>query len=192
MLLKIEHDFKYNKEQLNFKYKQDQDIEFNKMQITGRNGSGKTTLLNGIYNGKGLVANCKRSEIVKISQFTSLFNNLTIKENLVLHSDEWQINFDKFCYFFPEIDINVKVKELSGGQKQILNIVIGLSMECKLYLIDEPFNNLDARRKKQLSDYLALLECALIIVAHGEVLVFCDKRLNINDEEISYETNVIS
>lgn len=162
-----------------------QPINFRKMQIKGKNGSGKTTLLELIFNQNDI--SIDTNNIIFVRQFLNLFENLSIKDNISIHLDNWEHVFDSFQQYFPNIDPKVKVKTLSGGQKQILNLLLAFCHEADLYLIDEPLNNVDYINKAQLIRFLKQFNGSMIIVAHGENFEFCETKLVVKDRVISYE-----
>ncbi|WOO91905.1 ABC transporter ATP-binding protein [Mollicutes bacterium LVI A0078] len=55
------------------------------------------------------------------------------------------------------------MKTLSGGQKQLVYLLISLSTNYELYLIDEPFNNLDKDRVEYIKALIMSKNNVLII-----------------------------
>ncbi|MEM2273475.1 MAG: ABC transporter ATP-binding protein [Candidatus Bathyarchaeia archaeon] len=135
--------------------------------IIGPNGAGKTTLfrtimgLTDIYSGSILfnnhnIANLKPNRIVKLGisyvpQRENFFENLTVKENLllggyILEEDERLSLMKEVLELFPILArkdyINRKAGKLSGGERRMLAIAMGLMKKPKLLLLDEPTEGL--------------------------------------------------
>jgi len=135
--------------------------------IIGPNGAGKTTLLRTIlglvniysgeiiFNGQSLVG-IPTNRIVKmgisyIPQRRNIFENLTVRENLIvggylLDRDERESRMEEVLSLFPVLAksdyINRKASKLSGGEKKMLAIAMGLMRKPKLILLDEPTEGL--------------------------------------------------
>lgn len=150
--------------------------------LSGNNGIGKSTLLNivtkSIKPQQGEVAiTC---DYIYINQAPLLLENLTIKKNVnFFNKTNSEIIFKKL----EELNINKnqKVKLLSGGQKQLIYLFISLYSNYDLYLIDEPFNNLDKNRIQLIYELIAEKE-NVIVVDHLKKFQF--KNLEIKNRGI--------
>jgi ABC-type lipoprotein export system ATPase subunit len=73
------------------------------------------------------------------------------------------------------IDIHKKVDELSGGQKQILAILMALQKPTKLLLLDEPTAALDPKNAHMVMQCLQKLaqelDITVLIISHDKELV---------------------
>lgn len=67
-----------------------------------------------------------------------------------------------------DIDINKKVRTLSGGQKIKVLLACLLLSNVDILLLDEPTNNLDIEAIEWLENYLMKSEKQMIIVSHDE------------------------
>lgn len=128
--------------------------------LIGHNGSGKTTaisVLTGLLkatSGSGRIYNYDiNKEMEKIRKMISvcqqndpLFDDLTVKEHLVLYSrlkgvEENKI-MDEVNEMLKEIDLveksNCRTLELSGGQKRKLCVGIAFIGGSKVVFLDEP------------------------------------------------------
>jgi len=141
----------------------DINVEVPKKQITvvvGPNGAGKTTLLNSIvglatihsgdiiYEGRS-ITKIPTHKIAKIGisyipQLGNVFANLLVRENLVmaghiLEKDELKDRMDEVLDIFPVLKkfLNRKAGTLSGGERRMLAIAMGLMRKPKLMLLDE-------------------------------------------------------
>lgn len=113
--------------------------------IFGSSGCGKTTLLN-IISGKdhdyeGTVE--IRGMIQYIEQEVQLFEQMSIKENLALVSDD-QERIDEYLKKLQLYEERTKkVKKLSVGQKKRVQILRAFLSDCDYLLCDEPTAALD-------------------------------------------------
>ncbi len=149
-----------------------EDINFTIMQgevhvLVGENGAGKSTLikiLSGIYGpdpgsliiwqGKQLTINdpivAITNGIVPIYQDFSLFENLTVAENisigLQVEKKKKTINWKKMYSAAEEvikrvhlnIDLDEKVQNISVAKQQMVAIARALAYDVKLLIMDEP------------------------------------------------------
>lgn len=60
---------------------------------------------------------------------------------------------------------------LSHGEKQRLVLAAILAMRPKYLILDEPTANLDFKNRKKLGEYLAGLDCGIIIISHDKTFV---------------------
>lgn len=160
------------------------EVSFNKLQIQGENGSGKTTLLNRIYHKRDGIS-VDGSSVNYINQKLVLLMNMSIKDNVeLLAPDNSSDIIIEFLSIFQDIEITTIVKKLSGGQKQMLNFLIGFSQPKDLYIIDEPFNNVDNEKREIIREKLIMTKSNLIVVAHGYSFDFCETKLKLEEGEL--------
>jgi ABC-2 type transport system ATP-binding protein len=142
--------------------------------VIGPNGAGKTTLLSilaGIQKPDGGTVSRAPREIGWVPQQAALYGKLTVAENLRLFA-----RLEK-C---PDVNGAVErmldqagleeragdpVSELSGGNRQRVNIAIGLLAQPDVLLLDEPSAALDPRQRERLWEFiLALAERGTTVV----------------------------
>lgn len=187
------------------------DFTINKNEIVfvvGKSGSGKSTLLKLINNTLQMksgsifykdtnILNIKpvelRRNIMMTSQENFLFD-MTIKENfhefyklrdLENLTDDEIVKFLKITDF--DVDVNLDVEKLSGGEKQRVFLAIALSMRPAVLLLDEPTSALDRNTAfnmmKNIVDYCKHNDITLVVVSHARNLVdeFADKTIDLGD-----------
>ena len=187
------------------------DFTINKNEIVfivGKSGSGKSTLLKLINNTLQMksgsifykdtnILNIKpvelRRNIMMTSQENFLFD-MTIKENfhefyklrdLENLTDDEIVKFLKIADF--DVDVNLDVEKLSGGEKQRVFLAIALSMRPAVLLLDEPTSALDSNTAfnmmKNIVDYCKHNDITLVVVSHARDLVdeFADKTIDLGD-----------
>ncbi len=156
-------------------------------EIVGENGSGKSTLLKLIatilkptYGSIDFSidsnSNIKpQKSIIYITHNSQLYQNLTVKESIIFFSKLYNIEFEKikaFQEFFLEKFKNKKIKELSRGMAQFLNLIIGIEANRDIYLYDEPFSGLDKKRVEEVKEIIFNQYKNgkfIIFVSHSEV-----------------------
>ena len=134
--------------------------------IIGPNGAGKTTLLSiiaGIQKADGGELMTHPDEIGWVPQQAALYGKLTVAENLRLFA-----RLER-C---PDVDAVVEqmlsqtglqeraddqVSTLSGGNRQRVNIAIGLLSAPAVLLLDEPSAALDPRQRGRLWEFIRAL-----------------------------------
>ena len=176
--------------------------------VVGKSGSGKSTLLKLINNTLQMksgrifykdenILNIKpvelRRNIIMTSQENFLFD-MTIRENfhefyklrdLEELTDEEITKFLKITNF--DVDLNLNVEKLSGGEKQRVFLAIALSLDPEVLLLDEPTSALDNKTAfdmmENIVDYCKHNDITLVVVSHARQLVdeFADKIIDLGE-----------
>ena len=178
--------------------------------IFGPSGSGKSTLLklmkptsllNGnvvgeiLYEGKTF---SNLNEKQKVSDIGFVYQNpdhqIVVEdvwhelafglENLGLSTVEMKVRIGEMANFFGiQHWFRKKVSNLSGGQKQLLNMASVLVLHPKLLILDEPTAQLDPIAAKELMNMLGRINQEL-----GVTIVIVEHRL---EELLSYTTQFV-
>lgn len=130
--------------------------------ILGRNGSGKSTLLEIIFGtisaehkfirvGNQVIkkASDNKNLIHYLAQNYFLPNHLKIKSIIELicnKENSESLKTNKLIEHF----LNEKPRNLSGGEKRLVEILIMLYSDCKFLLLDEPFHSLSPKMIKEI------------------------------------------
>jgi ABC-2 type transport system ATP-binding protein len=134
--------------------------------VIGPNGAGKTTLLSilaGIQRPDGGSVSLPPGEIGWVPQQAALYSKLTVRENLALFA-----RLEKVPDPAGAVDRMLEltglgsragdqVGVLSGGNRQRVNIAIGLLAAPDVLLLDEPSAALDPRQRERLWEFILRL-----------------------------------
>src|SRR4051812_34834512 len=134
--------------------------------VIGPNGAGKTTLLSilaGIQRAdEGRVSRTPK-EIGWVPQQAAVYGKLTVRENLELFARLERAD-DPAAAVERMLDLTGlrnragdQVGKLSGGNRQRVNIAVGLLGEPEVLLLDEPSASLDPRQRARLWDFILAL-----------------------------------
>lgn len=134
----------------------------NKLNLfVGENGVGKTLLLDLISdldnNRPPSFSNFPRSkEIIYQTQGIPFISEVTVSQTLKLINHLTGSKLDLFTKLPPRIKKNLDTRfgNLSGGERRFLIIWASLHIDRKLYLLDEPFANLDPRTMFELFEVI--------------------------------------
>ncbi len=178
--------------------------------LIGPNGAGKTTtfyLIAGlvkcdkgkiIFDSKDITSlpMHKRSKIgIKyLPQEPSIFQNLSVYENLYgLAEISFQTKQEIASFMDQSIEefnlteiLNLKGRQLSGGQRRKVEIARTLAAQPKVILLDEPFAGIDPIAIEEIKQVLISLtkkNIAILITDHNvrEALEICNKAIVINN-----------
>ena len=184
--------------------------------LLGPNGAGKTS---SFYIIAGLMHADKGSVILEKNDITrmpmhlrsnlglkylpqepSIFLNLTVKDNLyglaeLSFKDKADIKkfIDSSIEEFDLSDIlDLKGRQLSGGQRRKVEIARTLASEPKIILLDEPFAGIDPIAIEDIKSVLVKLSkknIGILITDHNvrETLEICNKAAIINNGELIAE-----
>lgn len=170
--------------------------------ITGPNGSGKTTLLKAIlqqipYEGSILVDDnpiASQLKAYKIGYVAQLNHEpiclpISVREYLLLYLTKQELN-----KLVKHLDIthllNKDVNTLSGGQRQMINIVKTLSSGLNYLILDEPNTGLDFYSRQQLFLLLSKLHqsgIGIIMISHYLDEISCEVNKIFNLDTMKLE-----
>ena len=177
------------------------------------NGAGKTTLIDAIsglapasgsvrFNGRdigGLPAHKRaRAGLARTFQSIELFDDLTIRENLLVAAERssWWSMVQALGWPTPSSEANRRVEQaldclgiadlaghmpnsVSLGQRKLVTVARALAADPKMVLLDEPGAGLDSTESLELGRQLCRLTAdgrTVLLVDHdmGLVLSVCD------------------
>lgn len=149
--------------------------------LLGPNGSGKTTLiklLNGLIpttSGEILIdgspVGIESKKIISyLPERTYLDNNMTVKECIDFFEDFYEdFNTPKAYQLIDKLNINhkKKLKTLSKGTKEKVQLILVMSRRAKIYILDEPIAGVDPASR----DYI--LDTIMNNFEDGATLIIC-------------------
>ena len=153
--------------------------------ILGVNGAGKSTLLSLVSGSlKPTSGRVKRGQTIKVA---------TLTQQLAELEDVWNdrvsevISRNKSTYVaggkemtptqmlervgFTSAQLSTPVKDLSGGQKRRLQLLLILLSEPNVLILDEPTNDLDTDMLAAIEDLLDTYPGTLLVVSHDRYLL---------------------
>ncbi|MFW5790340.1 MAG: sugar ABC transporter ATP-binding protein [Bacillota bacterium] len=181
--------------------------------LVGENGAGKSTLmkvLTGIhpdyekgqivYKGKEVrfnsPAEAQKAGLAIIHQELELIPELTVAENVFLGREPGRGWIDKkklkadtkkiFEQMGIEIDINKKVKNLTIGKQQMVEIAKAISQDAEIIAMDEPTSSLSQQEVEILFELIQDLQedgIGIIYISHHlkEIFEICDRVTVLRD-----------
>lgn len=158
--------------------------------LQGANGAGKTTLLRAcaglapIVRGTAVVLghdlrtdrNSVRHRVGLLGHNNGLFVDLTVRENVTFWSRLVDAGKEEIEAALERMGIDgrladVRVGELSAGQKRRCSLANLVVRRAELWLLDEPHAGLDGRGRDELDAILrqAVASGATVIIASHEI-----------------------
>lgn len=177
--------------------------------LLGPNGSGKTTLLRILAglekNYKGEVKIGGENPDYLTKSFVSYQPDhlpLDKSYNLIQISNLYDDFFEDFSKEKFEkiirdfkLDMKMKIKNMSKGMKDKVQIALSLSRKSDLYLLDEPMSGIDPASRRKIMDVIIDnfdSEGLMIISTHliSQIERLLDKVVFISDGKIILEENI--
>ncbi len=177
--------------------------------LLGPNGSGKTTLIklangllkptSGTFLINGKEPGIETKKIVSyLPERTYLSNWMKVSDIINFFSDFYS-DFDKVKAneMLSRLSINPKdsLKTMSKGTKEKVQLILVMSRQAKLYLLDEPIGGVDPAARDLIlntiisnySEYASIIICTHLISDIEQVL---DEVLFLSKGEIVMQTTV--
>lgn len=206
-------DFKYKQgfSYVLKKFNKTLDLNDKIIGIVGLSGNGKSTIAKliikmykaesgAIYIDDENIANIDgnyiRNHITYVNQNSKLFDRKII-ENLLYGCYDLDIcnkylhiimKYPKIKELYKNVDIHNKKaglfgENLSGGQRQVINLIGGLVMPSQIVILDEPTNALDMALKKEviqlIADFKKYKKCIIIITHDKDLFPIFNETINI-------------
>lgn len=185
--------------------------------LIGQNGAGKSTTFKAILDlisidGGKIEILGKDSRQLKqedkqligvVLSDAGFSDYLTIQDIIPVLSSLYKKfnrhNFEKQCQAF-QLPLNKQIKDFSTGMKAKLKVLVALSHQAKLLILDEPTAGLDVIARDELLDILRSYmvdneDCSILISSHisSDLEGLCDDFYMIHDGQIIIheETDVL-
>ncbi len=177
--------------------------------LLGPNGSGKSTmikLMNGLLqpdNGEIMINGMKPS--IDTKKIVSYLPERTYLNDWMKVSDLLKFFYDFYSDFDVrranemikslDIDVNEKLKTMSKGTKEKVQLILVMSRNASIYILDEPIGGVDpAARSYILKTILKNYseDSTLLIATHliSEIENICDEIIFISKGEIVLQGDV--
>jgi ABC-2 type transport system ATP-binding protein len=168
--------------------------------IIGPNGAGKTTLLSilaGIQAPTSGEVRRPQGGVGWVPQHPAIYTKLSVAENLRLFARLERVA-DPEAAVRRMLDqtglqerADDEIGELSGGNRQRVNIAVGLLGQPSALLLDEPSASLDPRQRRRLWDFVGALTergTSVVYSTHNvnEAERFAERVLVLADGELLF------
>ena len=142
-----------------------------KVALVGANGTGKTSMLREIWKNQNPAIHYSPAAV---PAFFSQLHAEILHESNTIYREFLDAGFDtesqveehleKYC--FDPMTLGRKVGQLSGGEKNLLQLAKLAAGEANLLLLDEPSSHLDTFAQIALEDAIAAYPGAVLMVSH--------------------------
>ena len=151
--------------------------------LLGKNGTGKTTLIKLINDlltptsGEILIKGKKpgvesKDIIAYLPEKTYLDREMSVKD-AIKYFEEFYTNFDskKAVKLLKDLDLdmNSKISKMSKGMQEKLQLILVMSRNAELYILDEPLGGVDPATRDYILDTILSNFCegaSVIISTH--------------------------
>ena len=153
-----------------------EDISFTvhageKVALVGANGTGKTSMLREIWRNQNPAI--RFSEEAVPAFFSQLHAEILSEQNTIYQEffalgfeTEAQVEAHLTQYCFEPDTLRRKVGNLSGGEKNLLQLAKLAAGQANILLLDEPSSHLDTFAQIALEDAIAAYPGAVLMVSH--------------------------
>lgn len=171
--------------------------------VIGDNGRGKTTLLKLMAGLRSVSSGDIIRNTDKISYVSSgedFYDWMKVKDALQFYDGYYErFHYGKAVGLLEESEIfpGDRIQKMSRGQRERLCLILAISQEAELYLMDEPLSGIDPYFKKDMRQFLLknLPEGATVVMATHllkEMEQLFDEVIFVMGDEIcSMETETI-
>jgi len=192
-------------------YSKELDLVGKIIGITGLSGNGKSSFVKLIlrlhdatsgkiyidgHDIKTIDPTYIRENITYVNQNSRLFDRKVLENILYGCKDETKcqghlaeiLKYDKIKELYRNVDLDETYagalgENLSGGQRQVANLISGLINPTQILVLDEPTNALDPGLKHEvlslIQHFRAYKKCIMIITHDKDVFQLFDERVEI-------------
>ena len=142
-----------------------------KVALVGANGTGKTSMLRDIWKNENPAI--RFAEEASPAFFSQLHAEILNEQNTIYQEflafgfhTEQEIEDHLQNYCFPADSLGRKIGNLSGGEKNLLQLAKLAAGNANLLLLDEPSSHLDTFAQIALEKAIAAYRGAVLMVSH--------------------------
>jgi ABC-2 type transport system ATP-binding protein len=171
-----------------------------RVAVIGPNGAGKTTLLSilaGIQRPDEGTVDRDPSEVGWVPQQPAVYSRLSVQENLRFFARLEKVADPAAAVarMLEQTGLADRARDelgtLSGGNRQRVNIAVGLLADPPVLLLDEPSSSLDPRQRERLWEFIGGLAergTSVVFTTHNVVEAerFADTVLVLADGELLF------
>ena len=168
--------------------------------VIGPNGAGKTTLLSivgGLLKADAGEVSRPPREVGWVPQQGAVYSKLSVAENLRLFARLEKVADPDAAVdrMLEQTGLRERARDelgkLSGGNRQRVNIAVGLLADPPVLLLDEPSSALDPRQRERLWEFILELArggTTVVFSTHdvGEAERYADRVLVLADGELLF------
>jgi len=168
--------------------------------VIGPNGAGKTTLLSivgGLLRADAGEVSRPPREVGWVPQQGAVYSKLSVAENLRLFARLEKVADPDAAVdrMLEQTGLRERARDelgkLSGGNRQRVNIAVGLLADPPVLLLDEPSSALDPRQRERLWEFILELArggTTVVFSTHdvGEAERYADRVLVLADGELLF------
>jgi ABC-2 type transport system ATP-binding protein len=170
------------------------------LAVIGPNGAGKTTLLSilgGVLTADDGAVSRDPRDVGWVPQQPAVYGKLSVAENLELFARLEKVADPAAAVarMLEQTGLRERARDelgtLSGGNRQRVNIAVGLLAEPDVLLLDEPSAALDPRQRERLWQFVGGLArggTTVVFTTHdvGEAERYADRVLVLADGELLF------
>jgi ATP-binding cassette subfamily F protein 3 len=172
-----------------------------RVALVGPNGSGKTTLVRDIVErgdwGDDVIRVGPSMRVGYSSQEQEVLDkDRTIIEEIMVSSPSPMSSNDAFAlltrFLFVHEDMRKRVSQLSGGERNRLQLARLMVMKVNFLILDEPTNHLDISAQEAVEEALEDFQGTMLVVSHDRYFLdkVVDRVVEIRDKElVSFDGN---
>jgi ABC-type lipopolysaccharide export system ATPase subunit len=133
--------------------------------VLGRNGQGKSCLMNIVYGNLNPISKSIRFDNVAVFQtfkrpdlltYLPQFNFIPSQLTLKRIFSDFELDFSNFEKIFPDFSTkyNYAIKNLSGGERRLIEVYVIIKSNSKFSMLDEPFSHIMPIRIEKITELL--------------------------------------
>ncbi|SHH58914.1 ABC-2 type transport system ATP-binding protein [Clostridium collagenovorans DSM 3089] len=177
--------------------------------LLGPNGSGKSTmikLINGLLQPSdgeilinGMHPSIETKAVVAYLPERTYLSEWMKVEELINFFDDFYVDFDRAKALDMvkalKIDMKSKIKSMSKGTKEKVQLILVMSRKASIYILDEPIGGVDPAAREYILNTIIKNyseDSSIVLATHfiQEIESLCDDIIFLNNGQVVLEGNV--